>query len=105
MVTAPPASLEWDLATMKTEVPEMIAGAMDLASKGDCTEAEGQVEAYFAEHPKEAACGAGWLGVARCYSKSGDTGAARKTGEKALAIPAYAKEAQAFLDSLPPSTE
>jgi hypothetical protein len=35
--------------------------------------------------------------------KEGDTEAARKTAEKALEIPTYAKEAEAFLESLPPS--
>lgn len=105
IVTALPASREPGLATMKTEVPDPIAGALDLASQGKCTEAEKQVEAYFAEYPKEAACGAGWLGVARCYFKKGDSGAARKTAEKALAIPAYAKEAQTFLEFLPSTAE
>jgi hypothetical protein len=90
---------------LKKKAPGPIEGARDLAAKGDCAEAEEQFDAYFAEHPKEEACGAGWLEVASCFLKKGDTEAARKAAEKALEIPAYTKEAQAFLDSLPQPAE
>jgi len=96
-----PTSPGRDLASVKTPVPHTIARALELASEGHCTEAGQRVEAYTTEHPKEKASGAGWLEVARCYAKKGDTKAAREMAEKALEIPAYESEARAFLDSLP----
>jgi hypothetical protein len=60
------------------------------------------VETYSTARPKEEASGAGWLEVARCFAKKGDTEAAREMAEKALDIPAHESEARAFLDSLPP---
>lgn len=84
----------------KEPIPNPIAGALDLASEGRCAEAEAQVGSYATEHPAEEACGTGWLEAARCYLKKGDPAAARKAAEKALDIPASAKEARAFLDSL-----
>ena len=96
------ASPDRDLALVDTPVPPAIARAMDFASEGECTEAGQQVEAYTKEHPKEKASGAGWLEVARCHAKKGDTKAAREMAEKALEIPAYESEARTFLDTLPP---
>ncbi len=64
-----------------------------------------RVEAYTTDHPKEKASGAGWLEVARCYAKKGDTKAAREMAEKALEIPAYESEARTFLATLPPPAE
>lgn len=105
LAKAPPASVKTDLYMLKTPAPAPIAGALHLASRGYCEDAGKQVDAYFARYPKEEACGAGWLETARCLLKKGDAEAARKMAEKALDIPAYAKEARAFLDSLPPPAE
>jgi len=100
---APPSSRS-DSVSWKGQVPELIEGAMDLASGGNCTEAEQLVNQYSTEHPKDAGCGAGWLEVARCFLKKGDTEAARRAAQKALSSPAHAQEAQAFLESLQPAT-
>jgi len=97
---APPYSRR-DLASFKSPVPEPIVRALDLASEGHCTEAEQRIEAYATEVPEQPACGAGWLEVARCFSKKGDIKRARETAKKALEIESSAKEAQAFLESLP----
>ena len=94
-----------DLTVSDTPVPPTIARAMDLASEGECSEAGQGVEAYTKEHPKEKASGAGWLEVARCYAKKGDTKAAREMAEKALEIPDYESEARTFLDTLPSPAE
>ena len=98
---APPPSSLPKRASLKEPMPKPIAEALDLASQGRCAEAKEQVGAYAAGHPVEEACGTGWLEAARCYLKKNDLGAARKAAEKALKIPASAKEARAFLDSLP----
>ncbi len=97
---APPPSSVQTRVSLKEPIPKPIEGALDLASKGRCAEAEEQVGAYAAEHPGEAGCGTGWLEAARCYLKKNDPGAARKAAEKALQIQASEKEARAFLDSL-----
>lgn len=91
-----------DLAYEEATVPPAIAQALNLASEGHCMEAGKIVETYTTERPKERASGAGWLEVARCHAKKGDTEAAREMAEKALEIPAYKSEARAFLDTLPP---
>ena len=91
-----------DLAYEVAPVPPAIERALDLASEGQCDEAGQQVENYTTDHPKEEASGAGWLEVARCYVKKGDTRAAREMAEKALEIPAHESEARAFLATLPP---
>ncbi len=96
--TAPGRVLTYEEAP----VPDAIAQAQDLASKGQCIEAGKIVEAYTTDHPKEKASGAGWLEVAHCHEKKGDTKAAREIAEKALEIPDYKSEARAYLDSLPP---
>lgn len=101
-LSAPPGR---DLTVSDTPVPPTIARAMDLASEGECSEAGQGVEAYTKEHPKEKASGAGWLEVARCYAKKGDTKAAREMAERALEIPDYESEARTFLDTLPPPAE
>jgi Putative zinc-finger len=101
---APPSSQPASFS-LKGQVPEIIEGAMGLASDGHCTEAEQKVSQCSAEHPKDPGCGAGWLEVARCFLKKGDTEEARRAAQKALAIPAHAQEAQAFLESLPPSPQ
>ena len=102
--TAPPSSRR-DLASFKARVPEPIVGALDLASEGQCSEAERRVEAFATEYPEQSACGTGWLEVARCFLKKGDTEKARETAKKALEIESSAKEAQAFLESLPSPAE
>lgn len=94
-----------DLASFKARDPEPIFGALDLASEGKCSEAEQRVEAFATEYPEQPACGTGWLEVARCFLKKGDTERARETAEKALKIPAHAEEARAFLESLPSPAE
>ncbi len=99
------ASPDMDLVAEKKQVPDTIARALDLASEGNCADAKERVEAYATNHPKEEACGAGWLEVARCYEKKGDTKASREMAEKALAIPAHESDARAFIDSLPSSAE
>jgi hypothetical protein len=91
-----------DLAYEEAPVPSAIEQTLNLASEGQCVEAEKMIETYATDHPKEKASGSGWLEVARCFSREGDTKAARETAEKALEIPAYESEARAFLDSLPP---
>ena len=96
------ASPDRDLAYEKAPVPQAIARALDLASEGQCHEAGQQVETYTTDHPKEEISGAGWLEIARCYEKKGDTEAAREMAEKALEIPAYESEARALLATLPP---
>lgn len=96
------ASPDRDLAYEKAPVPQAIARALDLASEGQCDEAGQQVETYTTDHPKEEISGAGWLEIARCYEKKGDTKAAREMAEKALEIPAYESEARALLATLPP---
>jgi hypothetical protein len=101
---APPYSRQ-DLASFKAPLPEPIVGALDLASKGQCTEAEQRIEAFATEHPEQPACGAGWLEAARCFLKKGDTERAEETAKKALKFPSHAQEAQAFLESLPSSPE
>jgi hypothetical protein len=90
------------LAYEDTPVPDAIAQARDLASKGQCAEAGKVVQAYSNEHPGEKASGAGWLEAARCHAKKGDTKAAREMAEKALEIADYESEARTFLDTLPP---
>jgi len=91
-----------DLAYEEAPVPFAIEQTQNLASEGKCAEAGKMVETYATDHPKEKASGSGWLEVARCFSREGDTKAAREMAEKALEIPAYESEARAFLDSLPP---
>jgi len=98
---APPYSRH-DLASFKAPVPETIARGLDLVSEGQCAEAEKRVEAFAAEYPKEPICGTGWLEVARCFLKKGDVARAREAAQKALKLESSAKEAQAFLESLPP---
>jgi len=90
-----------DLASFKAPAPEPILGAMDLASEGQCAEAEKRVEAFSADHPEHPTCGVGWLEVARCFLKKGDVERAREAAQKALKLDSSAKEAQAFLESLP----
>lgn len=94
-----------DLPSLAHRAPETIARALELASKKHCKEAEGNVQAFSTEHPGEESCGTAWLATARCFLEEGDLEAARETAEKALRFPAYADEAQAFLESLPPSGE
>ena len=94
-----------DLADEDTPVPDAIANARDLASEGKCVEAGKRVDAYATDHPTDKASGIGWLEVAHCYAKKGDTETAREMAEKALHIPAYESEARAFLDSLSPPGE
>jgi hypothetical protein len=101
---APPYSRR-DFASFKSPVPEPIVRALDLASEGHCFEAEQRVEAFASEYPEQPACGAGWLEAARCFLKKGDTERARRIAEKALKIESSAKEAQAFLESLPSPAE
>jgi len=91
-----------DLAYEEAPVPSAIEQTLNLASEGQCVEAGKMVETYATDHPKEKASGSGWLEVARCFSREGDTKAAREMAEKALEIPAYESEARVFLDSLPP---
>jgi hypothetical protein len=98
--TAAPYSRH-DLASFKAPVPETIALGLDLASEGECAEADRQVEAYAADYPEHPTSGAGWLEVARCFLKKGDIERARETAQRALKIESSAKEAQAFLESLP----
>lgn len=95
------SSLKRDLVALQRQVPEPIEGARELASEGNCSEAEKQVEAYATTHPQDAACGAGWLEAARCFSEKGDIDTARRLAEKALEIRSSEQEAQAFLESLP----
>jgi TolA-binding protein len=101
---APPYSRR-DLASFKAPVQEPIVRALDLASEGQCSEAEKGVEAFATEYPEQADCGAAWMEVARCFLKKGDTERARETAKKALEIESSAKEAQAFLESLPSPEE
>jgi|GEM_PF-2702099 len=86
-------------------VPPAIEQALELVSEGRCAEAGKAVEIYRTENPEEQVSGVGWLGVARCHEKKGNTRAAREFAEKALKIPAYKSEARNFLDSLPPPAE
>jgi TolA-binding protein len=102
--SAPLSSLR-DLASFKARVPEPIVVALDLASEGQCSEAEQRIQAFATEYPEQSACGTGWLEVARCFLKKGDTEKAREAAKKALEIESSAKEAQAFLESLPTPTE
>ena len=94
-----------DLADEDEPVPDAIAEARNLVSEGKCVEAGKRVEAYATDHPTDRASGIGWLEVARCYAKKGDTQAAREAAEKALGIPAHESEARALLDSLSPPGE
>ncbi len=89
----------------KQAVPWAISQALDLASEGECAEAEKLTDAYALDHPEDEACGTGWLEVARCHEKKGDAEAARATAEKALAIRATEPEARTFLESLPSPPE
>ena len=98
-------SQAWDPADEDAPVPDAIAHARDLVSEGQCVEAGKRVEAYAADHPTDKDSGIGWLEVAHCYAKKGDTETAREMAEKALHIPAYESEARAFLDSLSPPGE
>jgi len=91
-----------DLAYEEAPVPSAIQQTLNLASEGQCVKAGKVIETYATDHPKEKASGSGWLEVARCFSREGDTKAARETAERALEIPAYESEARDFLDSLPP---
>ncbi len=93
------------MSEMKQTVPREISRALDLASAGKCAKAGKLVDAHAEDHPKDEACGAGWLEVARCYEEKGDNEAARETAEKALAIPGSESDARAFLDSLPPAAD
>jgi tetratricopeptide (TPR) repeat protein len=103
--SASPLSSRRDLASFKAPFPESIVGALDLASKGQCEEAEKQVEAYAAEYPEQPASGDAWMELARCFLKKGDIEKARETAKKALKIRPHAQEAQAFLESLPSPAE
>ena len=103
--SAVPQYSRHDLASFKAPIPETIARALDLASEGQCAEAEQRVETYAAEVPEHPACGTAWLEVARCFLKKGDLDTARETAKKALEIESSAKEAQAFLESLPSPAE
>jgi anti-sigma factor RsiW len=108
----PQSTPEANLVSVKRQLPEPIEEVRGLAEEvrglaeeGNCSDAEKQVEACASAKPKDPACGGGWLEVARCFSKKGDTDAARRVAKKALAFPSSAKEAQAFLESLPSSAE
>jgi anti-sigma factor RsiW len=112
LLGTPQSTPQANLVSMKRQIPEPIEEARGLveevrglAEEGSCSDAEKQVEACASAKPKDPACGSGWLEVARCFSKKGDTDAARRVAKKALAFPSSAEEALAFLESLPSSAE
>jgi len=78
-----------------------ISKVVALADRGHCEEACREMEAYIAESPDKPDCGRGWLALARCFRKKGENESAREMAQKALKIPAYSKEAEALLLSLP----
>ncbi len=81
--------------------PPAISSVVTLAGRGLCQEAHLEMDACIAENPDKAVCGPGWLALARCFHKKGEHESARKMALKALKIPVYSKEAEAFLLSLP----
>ncbi len=82
-----------------------ISSVVTLAGRGLCQEARLEMDACIKENPDKAVCGPGWLALARCFHKKGENESAREMAQKALKMPVYSKEAEAFLLSLPATSK